>query len=72
MMLYQNVVKSLSLPSIIVHMGDDRKNRRPKANSYLTLPGKHREYRVTYVRNRQGKIGSQIGLAFSPTPVNPG
>jgi hypothetical protein len=32
-LLYQNVGMSLSPPSIIMHRGDARKNRRPKANS---------------------------------------
>jgi hypothetical protein len=29
----QNAVESLSIPSVIVHMDDARKNRRPKVNS---------------------------------------
>ena len=36
-MPYQNVVKSLSLPFIIVHMGDVWKNRRLKVNSISLL-----------------------------------
>jgi len=42
MLHYLNVRISLSLPCIIVHKDDARKNKRPRANNTLLLPKRMR------------------------------
>ena len=56
--LYQNVVRSLPLPSIIVHTGDAQKKKRPEINSILL----RRKRKPSEVKDARGRLPGRVCL----------